>query len=184
MLFDNTGSTPLYKAVLEGKDVCMHSLPEPSNEPEVATKLPPTLRVQLDNKSRYIFAYWALLVAEGIFKEVFVSFLLVGHIHDDIDASFGRWSMKLREDFPTVPFFMKLYMNLDNVPVIPHMIEEVPNFKTFIEPYIQSGAHRLIKHMKAQQFRCHVHDDGVPAMQYNLLCTAQDWSPGSSDVVR
>ena len=53
----------------------------------------------------YIFAYWSLLVLKYIFKEVFVSFLLVGHTHDDIDASFGRWTMKLRGGFfnhPTI----------------------------------------------------------------------------------
>jgi hypothetical protein len=183
LLFENTGSTPLYEAVMDGKDVCLHSLPEPPSEPVIAKKLPPTLRVQLDNcakdnKSRYVFAYWSLLVAKGIFKEVFVSFLLVGHTHDDIDASFGRWSMKLREeDFPTIPLLMKSYMDLENVPVIPHMIEEVPDFKAFIEPYIRSGAHRLIGHTKAQQFRFYMRDDGVPAMQYKLLCTTQDWSP-------
>ena len=88
---------------MDGKDVCLHSLPEPPSEPVVAMKLPPTLRVQLDNKSRIVFAYWLLLVAKNIFKEVFVSFLLVGHTHDDIDTSFGRWNMKLRdEDFPTI----------------------------------------------------------------------------------
>jgi hypothetical protein len=95
-----------------------------------------------DNKNKYVFAYWLLLVAKDIFKEVFVSFLLVGHTQHDIDASFGRWSMKLREeDFPTIPLLMKSYMDLENVPIIPHMIEEVPNFKAFIKPYIQSGAH-------------------------------------------
>ena len=41
----------------------------------------------------------------------------MGHTHNDIDASFGPWSMKLHEeDFPTIPILMKLYMNLDNVP--------------------------------------------------------------------
>ena len=55
-------------------------------------------------------------------------------MHNDIDASFGQWSMKLHEeDFPIVPLLMKLYMILSNVPVIPHMIEEEPNFKAFIE---------------------------------------------------
>ena len=48
------------------------------------------------------------------------------------------------------------------------MIEEVPDFKTFIEPYIRSGAHRLIGHTKAQQFRFYVHDNGVLTMQYTL----------------
>ena len=102
-------------------------------------------------------------------------FLWVGHTHDDIDAYFGRWNMKLREeDFPTIPLLMKSYMDLENIPVIPHMIEEVPDFKAFIEPYIQSGAHRLIGHTKTQQFRFYIRDDGIPAMQYKLLCTTQD----------
>jgi hypothetical protein len=156
LLFEDTGSTPLYEVVLDGKDVYLHSLSEPPNKSVVAKKLPPTLRVQLDNcakdnKNRYVFAYWSLLVAKDISKEVFVSFLLVGHTHDDIDASFGRWSMKLREeDFPTISLLMKSYMDLENVLVNPHMIEEVPEFKAFIEPYIRSGAHRLIGHTKAQ----------------------------------
>ena len=86
--------------------------------------------------------------------------------------------MKLREeDFLTIPLLMKSYMDLENIPVIPHMIEEVPDFKAFIEPYIRSGAHRLIGHTKAQQFWFYMRDDGVPAMQYKLLCTTQDWSP-------
>ena len=94
MLFEDTWSTPLYEAVLDRKDVYLHSLPEPPSDHVVATKLPPTLRVQLDNsakdnKSRYVFAYWSLLVVKGIFKEVFVSFLLVGYTYGDIDASFG-----------------------------------------------------------------------------------------------
>jgi hypothetical protein len=72
---------------------------------------------------------------------------------------------------------MKSYMDLENVPVIPHMIEEVLDFKAFIKPYIRSGAHRLIGHTKTQQFRFYKRDDGVPAMQYKLLCTLQDWSP-------
>jgi hypothetical protein len=31
-----------------------------------------------------------LLVAKGIFREVYVNFMLVGYTHDDIDALFGR----------------------------------------------------------------------------------------------
>src|ERR1700737_4804700 len=184
LLFENMGSTPLYEAVLDGKDVCLHSLPEPPSEPVIAKKLPPTLRVQLDNcakdnKSRYVFAYWLLLfVAKGIFKEVFVSFLIVGHTHDDIDALFGRWSMKLHENFfPTIPLLIKSYMDLDHMPVIPHMIEEVPDFKAFIKPYMLKGGDRLVGYTKAQQFRFYIRDDGLPAMQFKLLCTSPNWGP-------
>ena len=44
---------------------------------------------------------------------------------------------------------MKSYMNLDNVPVIPHMIEEVPNL-VFIKPYMLKGVDRLVGRTKAQ----------------------------------
>ena len=49
----------------------------------IVRKLAPTMRVQLenctkDNKSKFVFSHWCLLVAKGIFKEVFVYFLLVG----------------------------------------------------------------------------------------------------------
>lgn len=42
-----------------------------------------------DSKNKYVLACWSLLVAKDIFKEVFVSFILVGHTHDDINTSFG-----------------------------------------------------------------------------------------------
>ena len=58
------------------------------------------------------------------------------------EVALGQWSMKLYDkDSPTIPLLMKLYMDLDNVSVILHMIEDVPGFKTFIEPYLWSGAY-------------------------------------------
>jgi hypothetical protein len=62
---------------------------------------------------------------------------MVGYMHDDIDASFGRWSMKLHEeDHPTIPLLTNSYLDMDNVLVILHMIEEVSDFKAFINPYM------------------------------------------------
>ena len=123
-----------------------------------------------------MFYFWLLLVIKDIFKEVFVFFLMVGHTHGDIDASFGHWSMKLyEEDFPTIPLLIKSYMDLDNVPVIPHMIEEISNFKAFIKPYMLKGVDCLVEHTKVQQFHFYMKDDGVPAMQFKLLCTYPNW---------
>ena len=56
--------------------------------------LPPTLRIQADNRSqenknKYMFAFCAPLVALGHFREVQLSFLIVGHTHDDIDQRFS-----------------------------------------------------------------------------------------------
>lgn len=83
-----------------------------------------------ENRSIFVSTYWSLLVVEGIFKELFVPFLLVGYIYNDIDASFRWWSMNLHEqDSPIVPLLMKSYMDLDNTSVIPNMIEEASHFK-------------------------------------------------------
>jgi hypothetical protein len=97
-----------------------------------------------------------MLVAKGIFEEVFVSFLLVGHMHEDIDATFGRWSMKLREnDYPTVPSLMKSFMLVDpkSHKIISLLIEEVPDFKDFINHFIARGRDKLIGHTRGQQFK-------------------------------
>ena len=104
-----------------------------------------------DNKNRFVFCFWSLLVANKIFREVYVNFMIVGHTHDDIDALFGRWSMALKkESFPTIPLLMKSFMDIETVPTIPHLIEEVPNFKKFIENGIADGENTLLGHIKAQ----------------------------------
>ena len=38
-----------------------------------------------------------------------------------------------KEDFPTIPLLMKSFMDNEAVPTIPHLIEEVPDFKSFID---------------------------------------------------
>ena len=38
-----------------------------------------------------------------------------------------------KESFPTIPLPMKSFMDVDAVPTVPHLIEEVPNFQKFIE---------------------------------------------------
>ena len=156
MLFQNSRSSPLYEALLHGAKACESSLPPPLEQHVSGTPLPPILNVQMDNatgdnKNRFVFCFWSLLVANKIFREVYVNFMIVGHTHDDIDALFGRWSMALKkESFPTIPLLMKSFMDIETVPTIPHLIEEVPNFKKFIENGIADGENTLLGHTKAQ----------------------------------
>ena len=116
----------------------MDPLGPPLDIPIPAKLLPPILNVQMDNgisdnKNRYVFCFWSLFVAKCIFRKVYVNFILVGHTHDDIVALFGRWSMALqKESFPTIPLLMKSFMKNETVPIIPHLIQEVPDFKKFI----------------------------------------------------
>ena len=63
--------------------------------------LPPTLRIQTDNCTRenkniYMFALCATLVGLGFFQEVELSFLIVGHTHEDIDQRFSCISSTLK----------------------------------------------------------------------------------------
>ena len=73
--------------------------------------------------------------------------LLVGHTHEDIDATFGIWSMNLREnDFPTIPLLMKSFMLVDpkSHKIILLLIEEVLAFMDFINSFIVRGRYKLI----------------------------------------
>jgi hypothetical protein len=182
-LFCRGGSNPLFKAILKGNEMCKTSLKPVSMENLPNKPLPPILYVQLDNcwkdnKSSYTMCFWLLLVARKIVNEIIVSFMLVGHMHDDIDLSFGRWSMKLCENnYLTVPHLMKSYMELDKDPVIPHLIEEVPDFKAFIVGYICDDDDKLMGHSKGRQFKFYMKEDGYPLMQYKLKHTDQEWKP-------
>lgn len=65
--------------------------------------------------------------------------------------------MKLNEeDFPTVPLLIKSYTDLDTIPMIPHLVKEVRDFKASIKPYIVDGKDRLVGHAKPQQFWFHM----------------------------
>ena len=92
-----------------------------------------------------------MLTAKGIFTEVHVSYLLVGHTHDNIDTSFGRWSMDLHEhNDSTIRLFIKSSMNMEKVLAIPHMTEKYSYWRAFVCDYIHDGHDKLIGHTKAQ----------------------------------
>ena len=82
-----------------------------------------------------------------------------------------------KESFPTIPLLMKSFMDIETVPTIPHLIEEVPNFKKFIENGIADGENTLLGHTKAQQFKFYVDAMDCPVMKYKLLYTDDDWLP-------
>ena len=156
-LFVISGSTALFRSILKGVEMCKASLPPQPETVVQATPLPPILNVQMDNATgdnmnRYVYAFWSLLVAKRIFHKVYVNFMIVGHTHDDIDALFERWSMLLKkENFPTIPALMKSFMDVESIPTIPHLIEEVPYFKSFIDGTILDKDEALVGHTKPQQ---------------------------------
>ena len=64
--------------------------------------LPRTLFLQMDNctgenKNKYVFGFLSNLVTKGVFDTIVVSFLPVGHTHEDIDQLFSQISQKMSE---------------------------------------------------------------------------------------
>ena len=88
--------------LLRGKSRCLDLLPRTKRIDFQGRKpLPRKLYLQLDNfakdnKNKYLMAFLSLLTAWGVFKEIQVSFLLVGHMHEDIDAYFSHLSKALK----------------------------------------------------------------------------------------
>jgi hypothetical protein len=75
-------------------------------------QLPPILYLQLDNaadnKSRQFLAFLAYLVEMGVFETIKVSYLIVGHTHEDIDQKFsqiGRYIKKILRSILTMEEF-------------------------------------------------------------------------------
>ena len=180
-LFVGARSSALFCSIMEGAEMCSASLGRPPKRAIGPTSLPLILNVQMDNatgdnKNRYVYAFWSLLVAKRIFHEVYVNFMMVGYTHDDIDALFGRWSMLLKkENFPTIPALMKSFMDVEAIPTIPHLIEEVPDFKSFIDGAILDKDKGLVGHTKPQQVKFYVDAAGCPRMKYKLFCTDTEW---------
>lgn len=78
-----------------------------------------------------------MLVANEIFCKVYKNFRLVGYTYDVIDAFLKRWSKKLKKnDYPTMTLLMKSFMDVETQLIIPHLIEEVLDFKGFIDACI------------------------------------------------
>ena len=180
-LYVRSGSTALFRGILKGAEMCEASLAPQPETLVPATALRPILNVQMDNaigdnKNRYVYAYWFLLVAKRIFREVYVNFMIVGHTHDDIDALFGRWSMLLKkENSPTIPALMKSFMDVESIPTILHLIEEVLDFKSFIEGVILDKKEVLVGNTKSQQVKFYLDGTGCPRMKYKLFCADVEW---------
>ncbi|XP_061193023.1 uncharacterized protein LOC133201246 [Saccostrea echinata] len=111
-------------------------------------KLPPTFYLQADNcwrenKNKFVLAFCEYLVHIKVFREVHLSFLMVGHTHEDIDACFSKVADKLRRnDAETLDDLIEL---LPNVKVI--------NFIYDFRTWIQNSICDLRKHTRPLHFK-------------------------------
>jgi hypothetical protein len=131
----------ILKRVLEDGDIVIHYC---------ADRQPTTLYLQLDNtskqnKNRYVFAFLAWLVVLGLLTDVLVSFLPVGHTHEDIDQMFSRFNSYLRHhDAHSRPeLFSALqsaYHSSHGLSVKVEYLDRWTNFSGWVHDYLNKNA--------------------------------------------
>jgi len=100
---------------------------------------------------------------------------IISHITKEVSHSFNLFNMfviglKIR--------MLRNYhcpMNVDSIPTIPHLIEEVPDFKDFIASSFVDGDDILVRHSKPHKIKFYLDSTGCSVMKYKLLCTDVDW---------
>src|SRR5438128_2105853 len=99
--------------------------------------LPRKMHIQLDNvtggnKNKYLLAYLDSLVDRQVFEEVQLSFLPVGHTHEDIDQLFSRISIHLRRvDCLTYKQFRQAMARCYSPHPLVERIDKVANYKDY-----------------------------------------------------
>ena len=170
--------TPLqnsfFKALLHGKSRCSASIPPgfsdmvpPSFSRMPSIPLPKKLFLQLDNSAKdnenqYVMAFCSLLTARKVFKVVTVGFHIVNHTQKDIDAHFSNLSKLLKmKNMYVLADLMKVFMDsLKTTAFIPELIQEVANFKKFLQGYQHDSANKLIGLREMHLFKFYIEEKG------------------------
>jgi hypothetical protein len=131
---------------------------KPINEIIGVKPLPRKLFLQMDNyvkdnKNRHLLAFLSLSTAHKVFKEVQLGFFVVGHTHENIDGSFGYLSEKsINKNNYVMVDFMKAFMFSQDCPFIMQFIQEIPDFKIWVNGYSNDGPRILANHMEMHLF--------------------------------
>jgi hypothetical protein len=136
-------------------------------------RLPPVLYLQLDNttkqnKAKYLMAYLHSLVDAGVFKKIIVSFLPVGHTHEDIDQFFSVLAKALkhrncytREELADIIANVLPKHEGFKHPVHVEMMDHIVNYSDFVEDRVKMPVGIMVWN----QFRFFKHEDGVVQLQ-------------------
>jgi len=124
-------------------DVLVRTLQDMKDDGEI---LPETLYLQLDNtakqnKNKYLIGFLGYLVHYNVFKDVIVSFLPVGHTHEDIDQLFSRLVTALMcRDAKSVTELMAIirqsYTDSMGRPTKTEQVHAPANISDWIAPYL------------------------------------------------
>lgn len=115
-----------------------------------------------DNKNQIVFAFCSELVLRGIFQTVQVSFLMVGHTHEDVDAFFSKVAGRIgNRDVTTFPALMAEMWECQSIHPVPYLIREVADYHEYVKDFVlpMVGQSRPIAFLFSMK-------DNVPVYQY------------------
>ena len=106
-----------------------------------------------------------------------VGFLPVGHIHEDIDGTYGRLSRKLMwKDIFSLSDIMDTYRTCEDQNLyVPYLIDVFYDFKSFVNPQLLDMNANIIGIRKCQFFRF-VLRDHIYVMQWRESLQDEHWS--------
>ena len=89
-----------------------------------------------ENKNKYVFGYCSYLVQQGVFKNIVISFFMVGHTHNDLDQLFSRVAVNLKSNnaitIPELHCVIKQSVN-NSMTLDSAHIENIPNISDMME---------------------------------------------------
>ncbi|KAL3698265.1 hypothetical protein R1sor_012341 [Riccia sorocarpa] len=115
-----------------------------NSELQASTRmLPPNLYIQLDNSAKdnknwAMMAFCSELVARGCCKMITMSFLVVGHTHEDVDAFFSKVNAaQAGKDIESLPHFLAVVYHAQSSKAYPRVIQEVADYKEHVKDYME-----------------------------------------------
>lgn len=138
-----------------------------------------TLYIQVDNctrenKNTFMFSYVECLVAWGVFTEVHVSFLPIGHTHADIDQTFSCTSRRLRntEAITMTDLMQQLRKSYTPEPSVSRMLHLI-NFSGLCKQEGCIGKVAPFSHFRFFKFHRREGEATCGRASYNTACSVK-----------
>lgn len=122
-----------------------------------------------ENKNRDVFMLCAYLVRIGVFSKIKVSFLPVGHTHEDIDQLFSIFAVALRQANFLTPDELAAAITASTCSPTPTVIPQLPrifDMKGWFEPHAFKAWEQITRY-RAYKFQ--MHPDGYPVVFNRLI---------------
>jgi hypothetical protein len=101
-----------------------------------------------DNMNGHLLTFLSMLTTRDMFEEVKSGFLIVSHTHEDIHGCFSYLSKKLKEEnnYILVDLMIAFMISQERL-FIPQLIQQIPNFKSWVLGCLKDGLEMLVGHI-------------------------------------